>query len=72
MNKKEILEKLYKEKAELNFKIIKLTDYIKSDEFVELSDRARMLLIQQRDIMKEYSFILTERYKLLEDEINEE
>lgn len=71
MNKKEVLEKIKQEVTELNFKLVKLTDYIKSDEIEELSNKARMLLIQQKDIMSEYSFILTERIKVLEDEINE-
>lgn len=72
MNKNEILEKLKQEITELNIKLGKLTDFIKSDEIEELTDKTRMLLIQQKDIMNEYSFILTERIKLLEDEINEQ
>ena len=67
------IKKLQKEIDDLRNKLYRLKSYIISDdEFLELSDKARELLLRQKEIMTDYVFILYERIKLLEGEDNEE
>ncbi len=54
-------ERVSLEKEELDLKIQKLSDFIKTDRFFSLSENQRRLLWLQEAIMLEYSDILKER-----------
>jgi hypothetical protein len=55
-------QRVLDEKAELDKKIIKLDEFIKTSQiFAELPDEERELLIRQKSCMSEYSEILGAR-----------
>lgn len=61
----DFLERLNKEKAELDIRIEKLSTFINSSKFEDIDDCNQSLLVHQITIMKSYSWCLNERLKLL-------
>ena len=59
-----MLERLEKELSELNDKRIKLSFFIDSNGFKELSSEEKDLINSQLDSMSEYSYLLSERIEL--------
>lgn len=59
-------DRLGKEEIELNDKILKLGNFIKTDNFISLEEIQRDLLLIQYDAMSTYSSCLHTRIKLLE------
>jgi len=57
------LDRLIAEKKDLNKKIGKLADFIRSPEYTKLPDKARDQLNRQSRAMVDYTGILTERWK---------
>lgn len=57
-------ERLLEEKKELDIKLDKLTNFLKSEMFKKISPIDAILLENQRTIMVEYSAILAQRIAL--------
>lgn len=60
------LERMKKEKEELDIKIEKLAAFLEKDNEEDLSEKEIGLLIVQHNVMSTYSFILKERIELVE------
>ena len=59
--KVQVKNDLVKEKAKLDGKIMKLNNFIRGVEFVNLTDRHQQMLYKQANVMTEYSMILRDR-----------
>jgi hypothetical protein len=55
------------EYADLRLKLIKLSQFIKSDNFKTLDDREQELLTQQHSSMRNYAYWLNSRLERLEN-----
>lgn len=60
------LERVKKEKEELDIKIEKLASFLEKDNKEDLSKKEIELLIAQHNVMSTYSFILKERIEASE------
>jgi hypothetical protein len=60
----ELLGKLVKEIRDLKSKITKLVKFIKTEDFDNLDDENRELLLQQKDEMSKYLSILEKRFEI--------
>lgn len=54
-------QRVVDERVELNFKLDKLTEFLKGDVFRGLSEGERERLTRQHGIMSDYSGVLAER-----------
>ena len=60
----ELLGKLVKEIRDLKSKITKLVKFIETEDFDNLDDENRELLLQQKEEMSKYLSILEKRFEL--------
>lgn len=60
------LDRLNIELKDLNEKLVKLEDFIKSEEFKNLNDKNQFLLYEQKIHMKNYKETLEKRIKINE------
>lgn len=60
----ELLSKLVKEIRDLKTKITKLVKFIETEDFDNLDDKNRELLLQQKEEMIKYLNILEKRFEI--------
>lgn len=59
------IQRVVDEKAELDERAGELGDFVKSEKFHSLDSEMQSLMIEQYDVMKRYSVILSKRLELL-------
>jgi len=62
------IERAVKEKEELDEKRVKLNIFLTSDDYADLPNRQRLLLVKQANCMETYSDILGKRIELMKSE----
>lgn len=62
---KPFIQRIVDEKAELDERVGKLGDFVKSEKFHSLDSEMQSLMVEQYDGMKRYSVILGKRLELL-------
>ena len=68
MKNVDVIDRVKEELNQLEIKNQKLSDFIKSAEFIKLSDKHRFLLFKQLEVQILYIEILKLRLKLIESE----
>lgn len=64
MKEKDYVERMKSESAELSERIKKISSFVTSDKFKELSEQQQSLLKAQNLVMESYLCILTERIRV--------
>lgn len=64
MKEKDYVERMKSESAELSERIKKISSFVTSDKFKELSEQQQNLLMAQNLVMESYLCILTERIRV--------
>ena len=64
MKEKDYVERMKSESAELSERIKKISSFVTSDKFKELSEQQQNLLRAQNLVMESYLCILTERIRV--------
>ena len=64
MKEKDYVERMKSESAELSERIKKISSFVTSDKFKELSEQQQNLLRAQKLVMESYLCILTERIRV--------
>lgn len=59
------IQSIVDEKAEPDERAGKLGDFVKSEKFHSLDSEMQSLMVEQYDVMKRYSVILSKRLELL-------
>lgn len=60
----ELLSELVKEIRDLKTKITKLVKFIETEDFNSLDEENKKLLLEQKDEMSKYLFILEKRFEI--------
>ena len=68
MKNVDVIDRVKEELNQLEIKNQKLSDFIKSEEFIKLSDKHKLLLFKQLEVQILYIEILKLRLKLFECE----
>ena len=68
MKNVDVIDRVKEELKQLEIKNQKLSDFIKSEEFIKLSDKHKFLLFKQLEVQILYIEILKLRLKLIESE----
>lgn len=68
MKNVDVIDRVKEELNQLEIKNQKLSDFIKSEEFIKLSDKYKLLLFKQLEVQILYIEILKLRLKLIESE----
>lgn len=68
MKNVDVIDRVKEELNQLEIKSQKLSDFIKSEEFIKLSDKHKLLLFKQLEVQILYIEILKLRLKLIESE----
>ena len=68
MKNVDVIDRVKEELNQLEIKNQKLSDFIKSEEFIKLSDKHKFLLFKQLEVQILYIEILNLRLKLIESE----
>ena len=68
MKNVDVIDRVKEELNQLEIKNQKLSDFIKSEEFIKLSDKHKFLLFKQLEVQILYIEILKLRLKLIESE----
>lgn len=68
MKNVDVIDRVKEELNQLEIKNQKLSDFIKSEEFIKLSDKHKLLLFKQLEVQILYIEILKLRLKLFESE----
>ena len=66
MKNVDVIDRVKEELSQLEIKNQKLSDFIKSEEFIKLSDKHKFLLFKQLEVQILYIEILKLRLKLIE------
>ena len=66
MKNVDVIDRVKEELNQLEIKNQKLSDFIKSEEFIKLSDKHKFLLFKQLEVQILYIEILKLRLKLIE------
>ena len=64
------VKRVFEERRELDSKLLKLTEFVDTNKFKELSEINQKLLIEQESIMADYSKVLSERLVVMTENQN--